>query len=571
MKLRLLKIRKNKKLLICFLFFQSSIYAQVGINTDSPKATLDINYSDEFSYPQGLLLPRITVEKLDANEDKYGEDQHGTLVYVTDSPGTGIKTSNIFTPGIYFYNSETQLWQLTDTEAWMALDTGLPASRNTENIYQNATLGIGSNLINNTAQLDITSDNKGVLIPRLTLIQRNQIENPANGLLIYNVTTSCLNYYDGNVGRWLSMCGTYDPAQFTFLNCDPPVGPYGVYTEGTGLNNSNTYTLSINISEPGTYQILANAVNGTNTLNGYSFSSSGTFTERGNQIVELTGQGTPLLGPGNDYLKIKFNGVDVIANCPLPTISVLGATTSFELNCSAAAIHGDYFVGIAATGNNYIDIPISLVTTPGPVLVETVTVNGLKFSSGAINISATTTSIRLFAQGIPQVIGDYSYALVQGNRREYNCPFVINVKSAKGTFVQPANSCLEIKNDSPSSLDGYYWVRDNSNNRYKTYCDMSNGGWTLVKSLSEKFILVDNRLQSESIGSQIGRNIVTTENGKFNEYVFSVPAAVVNNIGNTGTGAKEFRFTIKEKGHTTDANATMAQIESSTVAPINDE
>ena len=41
----------------------------------------------------------------------------------------------------------------------------------------------------NSAILDIKSGNKGVLIPRMTVEERNAIENPADGLMIY--CTNC--------------------------------------------------------------------------------------------------------------------------------------------------------------------------------------------------------------------------------------------------------------------------------------------------------------------------------------------------------------------------------------------
>jgi len=542
-----------------------NLNAQVGIGTDNPKSTFEIKYNENASTANGFLLPRVTVEQLDTDQDKYNEEQHGILVYVTNAPGNGLKTSTIFNPGIYFYNSNNTAWQLTDTEPWMSADTGLPATKNSENIYQNATLGLGANMINKTAQLDITSNNKGVLIPRLTTLQRNAIDNPANGLIIFNTTSSCLNYYDGNISRWLSMCGTYDPAQFSLLNCDAPVGPQGIYTQGTSLNNSNTYTLSLNVSEPGTYQILIS------TGNGYSFSASGVFTETGTQTVVLEGQGAPVNGPKVDTIGIKFNGVDVVPNCVMPTIPVLGASTQFTVNCGSAVVNGDYFALMAVNGSNYVDIPITAVTTPGQILIETATVNGIKFSSGSINITSSTTSIRLYASGTPSATGTNSYSFVVPTSPSTNCSFNVLVKSATGTFAMPANRCAEILAENPSSTDGYYWVRDASNNKYKTYCDMSNGGWTLVKSFSEKYMFVDVKDRAESIGSQPARNVVQTQTGKFNEYNFSLPAAVVNNVGSSLGTQKNFRFTIKENGHTTDPNATYQQVESTTTAPINDE
>lgn len=55
-------------------------------------------------------------------------------------------------------------------------------------------VGIGTNSPNTSSALDISSTNKGLLIPRLTAAQKNAIVSPANGLLIYQT--------DGTTGYW---------------------------------------------------------------------------------------------------------------------------------------------------------------------------------------------------------------------------------------------------------------------------------------------------------------------------------------------------------------------------------
>jgi len=69
----------------------------------------------------------------------------------------------------------------------------------------NAQVGIGVSTanINPSAQLDVSSTNKGLLPPRMTTVQRNAIANPAAGLLIYNLTTHTLEYYRQGEG-WTS-------------------------------------------------------------------------------------------------------------------------------------------------------------------------------------------------------------------------------------------------------------------------------------------------------------------------------------------------------------------------------
>jgi hypothetical protein len=58
-----------------------------------------------------------------------------------------------------------------------------------------AQVGIGTSSPNANAALDITSSSKGLLIPRLTSSQRNSINAPSEGLLIYNTTASSLEVY----------------------------------------------------------------------------------------------------------------------------------------------------------------------------------------------------------------------------------------------------------------------------------------------------------------------------------------------------------------------------------------
>ncbi len=60
----------------------------------------------------------------------------------------------------------------------------------------NAQVGIGTSEPNPSSILELVSKNKGMLTPRMTTEQRNLISNPANGLLIYNTSTSGFNYYD---------------------------------------------------------------------------------------------------------------------------------------------------------------------------------------------------------------------------------------------------------------------------------------------------------------------------------------------------------------------------------------
>jgi len=56
-----------------------------------------------------------------------------------------------------------------------------------------------------TAMLEIRSQNRGFLPPRLTSAQRDAILQPAQGLMIFNTQSQCLNFFNGIF--WSEVCG----------------------------------------------------------------------------------------------------------------------------------------------------------------------------------------------------------------------------------------------------------------------------------------------------------------------------------------------------------------------------
>nr|WP_315035594.1 hypothetical protein [uncultured Chryseobacterium sp.] len=68
-----------------------------------------------------------------------------------------------------------------------------------------AQVGINTNSPDNSAALDVYSQSKGMLIPRLTTAKRDAIANPANSLLIYDTDKKCLSQNIGTPAKpdWL--------------------------------------------------------------------------------------------------------------------------------------------------------------------------------------------------------------------------------------------------------------------------------------------------------------------------------------------------------------------------------
>jgi hypothetical protein len=87
------------------------------------------------------------------------------------------------------------------TVVFLILVLGL---KNTTSAQTSGSVGIGTTTPYANAILDITSTTKGVLLPRLSIDQRDvltpKINATANGLMIYNTTSLRFNYWDGT--KW---------------------------------------------------------------------------------------------------------------------------------------------------------------------------------------------------------------------------------------------------------------------------------------------------------------------------------------------------------------------------------
>ena len=66
-----------------------------------------------------------------------------------------------------------------------------------------AQTGIGTTSPHPSAQLDVSSNNKGLLTPRMTETERDAISSPADGLVIYQ-TDGVVGLYLHNLGSWIN-------------------------------------------------------------------------------------------------------------------------------------------------------------------------------------------------------------------------------------------------------------------------------------------------------------------------------------------------------------------------------
>jgi hypothetical protein len=103
----------TKKIFTPFILLAASIvYAQVGINTMSPKATLDIIGNPSVSTAlDGVIPPRLTGDQLSAKT--YTRAQDGAVVYATEgvtTPTPAGQTVEVTGKGLYFFESSEDKW-----------------------------------------------------------------------------------------------------------------------------------------------------------------------------------------------------------------------------------------------------------------------------------------------------------------------------------------------------------------------------------------------------------------------------------------------------------------------------
>lgn len=71
---------------------------------------------------------------------------------------------------------------------------------------QNVSISDVPSIPNASSVLDVSSSSKGMLIPRMTTIQRNAITGPANGLLVFDTDVNCVMFYSSTLASWNSLC-----------------------------------------------------------------------------------------------------------------------------------------------------------------------------------------------------------------------------------------------------------------------------------------------------------------------------------------------------------------------------
>ncbi|MHC1776281.1 MAG: fibrobacter succinogenes major paralogous domain-containing protein [Lentimicrobium sp.] len=173
----------------------TSIYynnGNIGIGTSAPTATLDLRGNSN----DGGVVFQIGNSDLSHRLLLFGGRQNDPLPFIN--------------------------WSHGDALRFMTNDYGWPEMMR---ISSSGQLGIGTSAPVNSAIVDITSTTRGVLLPRLTFEQRNAIQDPVEGLMVF-----CINCNtDGSGSLSIYQTGHWKTVN---LECNVPVTPVqGSHTE----------------------------------------------------------------------------------------------------------------------------------------------------------------------------------------------------------------------------------------------------------------------------------------------------------------------------------------------------
>src|SRR6185437_13928052 len=147
-------------------------------------------------------------------------------------------------------------------------------------------VGIGTTAPNTSSMLDVSATNKGMLVPRMTTVQRTAIASPAKGLLVFDNDVSSFFFYNGTAWTQLSAGSS---TNFWSAN-------------GSDISNINSGSVGIGTTKPisklgvktatGNYGLTQ--TDGTVTVGTYVNANLGWFGTRSNHpLTFFTNDGGP--------------------------------------------------------------------------------------------------------------------------------------------------------------------------------------------------------------------------------------------------------------------------------------
>lgn len=327
---------KLKLLLIlsCLILTTNKMFSQVGINTEMPNKLTELEITNIINsggeiVPKGIMIPRMTEEqrnKIDITTDT--SLANSLMIYNTDED-------------CYNYYSKTDgEWQSVCGKMGKAKLEVLCSSIEPVGIYIE-----GENL-NSSNYLKIVVEVEKAGSYEITGTTTNGYFFTASGTLLdvgtftvyaagqgtpklVQTDAVTIRNFGVDTGCTVNIDVATSVAEYS-LNCSTLV-VNGKYLKGTALTSGNTITVSVNVSNTGSYNI------STPVTQGISFVANGTFTSTGVQPVTLSGSGTPTVN--TDFpITVTSNTTDGNNTCsttipmtlPAMTYAIIGSGATYS-------------------------------------------------------------------------------------------------------------------------------------------------------------------------------------------------------------------------------------------------
>lgn len=378
----------KKIVLTTFLLLSANIplLSQIGINTSTPTATLDVvGKPTDTAIADGLTAPRIKRSELIKKNSKYGTNQTGTMVYVYDISGNPDSTSkaiDITAMGYYFFNGTK----------WLKLTPEVPA------------ISASNGLIIESGNIQFGG----------TLVKPTTIEQGANSLSFIN---SAMNPAGNKVGigrtnpnSTLAVKGSFEAAykevnsNYT-LTADDYYLTYSGSTAGTitlpviGTTSTSSFTGRVyRIKNISTANLILVASPG-NTIRPDSQSVSSFNLTPGSYVEVISNANTS----GSTW-DLSFIGQPVVSN-----VEVYGNQLKIPPFATNISNHNITTYDTPATSNDSAWHIVSTSTTPFSILYET----GRKY------VNSSSMIIIYEYQGTPFNINNMYPILTAGNNAGY--------------------------------------------------------------------------------------------------------------------------------------------------------
>src|SRR3954462_5037721 len=193
-----------------------------------------------------------------------------------------------------------------------------------------------------SAMLDVSSSSKGLLVPRMTQVQRATISNPAKGLLVYQTDTDSGFYFNagsaiapnwiplqsqltgwstkGNAGTTANnFLGTLDesPLRFRYHNLNAGMIDSISFNTGIGFRSFDSLTTGQHNSNFGYKTLITNSTGNRNTAlgsNALRFNTTGTHNvAAGMQALVLNTTGNSNVAIGQNALGTNSDRSNLVA------------------------------------------------------------------------------------------------------------------------------------------------------------------------------------------------------------------------------------------------------------------